>query len=151
MPELRAIRIRAGIEPSQNGIPKERTTIFGRTAKPIKIIENQRFFLPAGEFSGIFAKNGGGGGGGTMGRKRKRHKQGAKRRSQGYSGEVKQIYLDPRRRRCGREEVKKDKTHLDYQHSGKQGQPCGYLGQTAVMKGLQFHNNPPFLRNSGLP
>jgi hypothetical protein len=53
MPELRAMRIRAGSEPSQKGIPKERTTIFGRITRTIKTAETQGFFTgrnsPPGE------------------------------------------------------------------------------------------------------
>jgi hypothetical protein len=44
MPELRAMRIRAGIEPSQKLTPKERTTIFGRITKTIKMTERRVFF-----------------------------------------------------------------------------------------------------------
>jgi hypothetical protein len=46
MPELRAIRIRAGIEPSQKVTPKERTTKFGRITKKIKTTETPGFFTP---------------------------------------------------------------------------------------------------------
>jgi hypothetical protein len=44
MPELRAMKIRAGMEPSQKVTPKERTTIFGNIAKMIKATETQGFF-----------------------------------------------------------------------------------------------------------
>jgi hypothetical protein len=35
---------RAGIEPSQKGTPKERTTIFGRITRTISTAETQGFF-----------------------------------------------------------------------------------------------------------
>jgi hypothetical protein len=44
MPELRAMRIRAGIEPSQKATPKERTTRFGVITKTIKAAEIQGSF-----------------------------------------------------------------------------------------------------------
>jgi hypothetical protein len=48
MTELRAMRIRAGIEPSQKLIPKERTAMFGRITKAIKAAETQGFFTNKG-------------------------------------------------------------------------------------------------------
>jgi hypothetical protein len=50
IPELRAMRIRAGIKSSQKDNPKERTTIFGDITKMIKATEPQGFFT-GGEVS----------------------------------------------------------------------------------------------------
>jgi hypothetical protein len=58
MPELRAMRIRAGIEPSQKDTPKDRTTIFGAIVKTIKAAEIQGFFVGEEVFPGTSGESG---------------------------------------------------------------------------------------------